>query len=137
MVLHRFLLRQRDTIVIERDKTAKPLRLGGFEQMPIQQWSDKIVVVALRDDPQLTDELNSLTEQLEQGPPLDVVLDMRGVSHIDSSNIGKLLRVRKVVIAKERRVFLTGISTQVSRILQIVCLDQLFDVADQTSHCSD
>ena len=64
--------------------------------MPIQQWSDKIVVVEMGDDPQFTAELNSLTEQLEQNPSVDVVLDMRGVSYINSANIGKLLKVRAV-----------------------------------------
>ena len=105
--------------------------------MPIQKWPDNAVVVAIGDNPQLTDKLNSLTEQLGQGPALDLVLDMREVSYVDSSDIGKLLRVRKVVIAKERRVFLTGITAQVWRILQTLGLDQLFDVTEQTSHCSD
>ncbi len=81
--------------------------------MPIQQWSDQILVVEMGDDPQFTDELDTLTEQLERNPSMDVVLDMREVNRIDSSNIAKLLRVRTAVIANERRVFLTGISTQV------------------------
>ena len=45
--------------------------------MPIQQWSDQIVVADLSDDPQFTDELSSLTDQLERDPPKDVVLDMQ------------------------------------------------------------
>ncbi len=101
--------------------------------MPIQQWSDKVVVVEMGDDPQFTDELNSLTEQLERNPSVDVVLDMRGVSCVNSSNIGKLLKVRKVLIANERRVFLIGITTQVWGILLVVGLDKIFDVADDTS----
>ena len=101
--------------------------------MPIQQWSDQILVVELGNDPQFTDELNSLTERLERDPPADVVLNMGGVSFVNSSNIAKLLRVRKAVIAVERRVFLTGISTQVWGILLVTGLDKIFNVADDTA----
>ena len=101
--------------------------------MSIQQWSDQIIVVEMGDDPQFTDELNSLTEQLERDPPKDVVLDMQGVTYVNSSNLAKLLRVRKAVIAKERRVFLTGISTQVWGILLVTGLDKIFNVADDTA----
>ena len=68
--------------------------------MPIQQWSDQIIVADLTDDPQFTDELSSLTDQLDRDPPKDVVLDMQGVTYVNSSNIAKLLRVRKAVIAR-------------------------------------
>ncbi len=101
--------------------------------MPIQQWSDQIVVVELGNDPQFTDELNSLTERLERDPPVDAVLNMQGVSFVNSSNIAKLLRVRKAVVANDRRIFLTGISTQVWGILLVTGLDKIFDVADDTA----
>ncbi len=101
--------------------------------MPIQQWSDQIVVADLADDPQFTDELNSLTDQLERDPPKDVVLDMQGVTYVNSSNISKLLRVRKAVIAQDRQVFLTGMSTQVWGIRLGTGLDKIFNVADDTA----
>ena len=101
--------------------------------MPIQQWSDQILVAELGDDPQFTDELNSLTERLERDPPIDVVLNMQGVKFVNSSNIAKLLRVRKAVVAVDRRVFLTGISTQVWGILLVTGLDKIFNVADDTA----
>ena len=120
-------------IVTERDKTGTRLGPEGFEQMPIQQWSDEILVVEMGDDPQFTDELNSLTEQLEPNPSLDVVLDMREVNHIDSSNIAKLLRMRTKVIANGRYLFLTGMSTGVWGTLLVTGLDKIFDVADDVA----
>ena len=101
--------------------------------MPIQQPSDQIVVVEMGDDPQFTDELNNLTEQLGRNPSVDVVLDMRWVSYLNSANLGKLLKVRAVLIANKRRLFLAGMSTQVRQILLVVRLDKMFDVADDTS----
>jgi len=101
--------------------------------MPIQQWSDQILVVEMGDDPQFTDELNSLTEQLERNPSLDVVLDMWGVNQIYSSNIAQLLRVRAVVIANERRLILAATRTQVWGVLLESRLDKKFDVADDVA----
>jgi anti-anti-sigma factor len=94
---------------------------------------DQIVVVEMGDDPQFTDELNNLTEQLGRNPSVDVVLDMRWVSYLNSANLGKLLKVRAVLIANKRRLFLAGMSTQVRQILLVVALDKIFDVADDTS----
>ena len=101
--------------------------------MPIQQWSDQIVVAEMGDDPQFTDELNNLTEQLERNPSVDVVLDMRGVSYINSANLGKLLKMRAAVITNERRLFLAGMAKQVWEILLFVKLDTIFEVAENTS----
>ena len=120
-------------IVTERDETGNGLGPEGFEQMPIQQWSDQILVVEMGDDPQFTDELNSLIEQLERNPSLDVVLNMWGVNQIYSSNIAQLLRVRAAVIANERRLFLAEIRAQVWDVLQAVRLDEKFDVADEVA----
>lgn len=120
-------------IVTERAKTGNRLGPEGFEQMPIQQWSDQILVVEMGDDPQFTDELNSLTEQLERNPSLDVVLDMWEVNQIYSSNISQLLRLRAAVIANERRLFLAATRTQVWGVLQEISLDKKFDVADDVA----
>ena len=102
--------------------------------MPIQQWSDQILVVEMGDDPQFTDELNSLIEQLERNPSLDVVLNMWGVNQIYSSNISQLLRLRAAMIANERRLFLAEIRTQVWGVLQEVSLDKKFDVVDEVAN---
>ena len=120
-------------MTVERNKTGIYLCLSRFEQMPIQQPSDQIVVVEMGDDPQFRDELNNLTEQLGWNPSVDVVLDMRWVSYLSSADLGKLLKVRAVLIANKRRVLLTGITTQVWGILLVVGLDKIFDVADDTS----
>ena len=120
-------------IVTERDKTENRLWPEGFEQMPIQQWSDQILVVEMGDDPQFTDELNSLIEQLERNPSLDVVLNMWGVNQIYSSNISQLLRLRAAMIANERRLFLAATRTQVWGVLLAIRLDKKFDVADDVA----
>jgi anti-anti-sigma regulatory factor len=120
-------------MVTERDKAGNRLGPEGFKQMTNQQGSDQILVVEMGDDPQFTDKLNNLTLRLERNPSLDVVLDMREVNQIYSSNISQLLRVRAAVIANKRRLFLAETRTQVWGVLLESSLDKKFDVADDVA----
>jgi len=94
--------------------------------MAIQEWSDDIVVVELADDPQFTDELTSVTEVLEN-KPRHVVLNFGVVGFINSSNIAKLLRLRKVVNAQQRKLILCEVNAQVWGVFQVTGLDKIFD----------
>lgn len=97
--------------------------------MPIEKWSDQVTVIHLADDPQFTDDLQALDQQLEQRPT-DVVLDFAAVHFINSSNIAKLLRIRKQTTASDRRLLLCGISTQVWGAFLVTGLDKVFEFTD-------
>ena len=102
--------------------------------MPIQQWSDNIVLATLEDDPQFSDELASLTDLAEQRRDVDIVLDLSGVNFLNSSNIAKLLRLRKVVVGNNgRQLKLCAIRTQVWGVFLVTGLDQVFDFADDVA----
>ena len=58
--------------------------------MPIEKWSEQVNVVRLADDPQFTDDLEQLQEQLEKASANNV-LDFSAVRFINSSNISRLL----------------------------------------------
>ena len=67
--------------------------------MGIQDWSDTIILADLNDDPLFTEEIALIIERLEQKPK-SVVLDMSEVDFLNSSNIAKILRLRKMMIGK-------------------------------------
>ena len=100
--------------------------------MPIQKWSDDITVVDCGDDPQFTDELSGLMEGLED-QPRDVVLNFAAVSFINSSNVARLLRVRKLMISQQRRLVLCGVNTQVWGIFLVTGLDKIFEFTKDIS----
>ena len=100
--------------------------------MAIQNWSDNINVVELADDPQFSDELTGLLDGLEE-KPVDVVLNFSAVSFINSSNIAKLLRVRKLMITKARRLILCGVNTQVWGVFLVTGLDKIFEFTNDIS----
>ncbi|HOF18273.1 MAG TPA: STAS domain-containing protein [Phycisphaerae bacterium] len=94
--------------------------------MAIQNWSDEITVAELSDDPQFTDELGTLMEALES-KPTDVVLNFSAVSFINSSNIARLLRLRKQMIASDRKLVLCDVNTQVWGVFLVTGLDKIFE----------
>ena len=102
--------------------------------MAIQQWSDTIMVTDLQDDPEFTDDLNTLGQQVEARTDVDIVLDFRGVTFLNSSNIAKLLKLRKqVMINNNHHLKLCGISTHVWGVFLVTGLDKIFEFADDVS----
>lgn len=94
--------------------------------MAIQKWSENITIVELGNDPQFTDELTSVIETLEEEPS-DVVLNFSAVSFVNSSNVAKLLRLRKQMMSCDRRMLLCGVNTQVWGVFLVTGLDKIFE----------
>ena len=94
--------------------------------MAIQKWSENITIVELGNDPLFTDELTSVIETLEEEPS-DVVLNFSAVSFINSSNVAKLLRLRKQEMSGDRRMLLCGVNTQVWGVFLVTGLDKIFE----------
>jgi anti-anti-sigma factor len=100
--------------------------------MAIQNWSDEITVVELGDDPLFTDEVGALTESMET-QAVDVVLNFAAVSFINSSNIARLLRLRKTMLSQGRRLILCGVNEQVWGVLLVTGLDKIFEFTNDVS----
>jgi anti-anti-sigma factor len=62
-----------------------------------------------------------------------IQLDLQGVSFIDSSGLGALLRVRKEAAEKNRRVSLVNVTAATNRLLQITGLQNAFDIEPTVS----
>lgn len=99
--------------------------------MTIQNWSDSIIMAELADEPALSDDLNGLMDTVRDNPR-DIVLNFGGVDFLNSSNIAKLLKLRKVAGSASRRLILCGINTQVWGIFLVTGLDKIFEYTDDT-----
>ncbi len=102
--------------------------------MSIENWSDSVLKVELQDDPGFSDDLNAVMDQLAAGPEVDVVVSFAGVSYLNSSNIAKLLKLRKKTITNHRRLILCGIDTSVWGLFLVTGLDKVFDFADNVAN---
>lgn len=102
--------------------------------MPMQEWSESIVVADLQDDPQFTDDINTLLDAVESRPEVDVVLNFSGVTFLNSSNIAKLLKLRKMLSVNHgRKLKLCGITTHVWGVFLVTGLDKIFEFADDVA----
>jgi anti-anti-sigma factor len=97
--------------------------------MPIEKWSDQVSVVHLADDPQFTDDLEGLEHRLGQGKS-DVVLDFASVHFINSSNLARMLKLRKKMNSDGSRLMLCNVSTQVWGAFLVTGLDKIFEFTD-------
>src|SRR4051794_24338051 len=80
--------------------------------MAIEKWSDRVAIAHLATDPQLSDDLQALYEQVGENP-FDIVLDLGTVRYINSSHIARLLKLRKQMITVGGRLMLCAVDPQV------------------------
>ncbi len=98
--------------------------------MPVEKWSDSVVVVRLADNPHLTEDLETLDQMTQSGRRLDAVIDFSGVKFLNSSNLAKLLKLRRQITANESRLVLCGTHTQVWGAFLVTNLDKMFQFSD-------
>lgn len=105
--------------------------------MTIEHWSENVLVVELQDDPAMMDDLSALIDQFDcaaDDKPVSAVLNFSGVSYINSSNIAKLLKLRKKLITRDGcKLVLCGINTNVWGLFLVTGLDKVFQFADSVS----
>lgn len=97
--------------------------------MPVEKWSDQVVVAHLADDPQFTDDLQSIEDANSTGHK-DIVLDFAAVHYVNSSNLSRLLKLRKAMIGSDHRLVICSVSTQVWGTFLVTGLDKVFEFSD-------
>ena len=99
--------------------------------MTIQQWSDKIWVIQLAEEPALSEELYTLRGQAEKADPTPhLVIDLTSVRILNSSNLAELLRIRKLAIDRDIEMRLAGPSAAVWAVMLTTGLDKVFEFAE-------
>jgi len=111
----------------------EPVVVFGALPVSVENWSEDILVVELQDDPAFSDDVTAVIEQVDGRIDVDVVLNLAGVNHLNSSNIAKLLKLRKKLHARKRRLVLCGIDTNVWGLFLVTGLDKVFDFADNVA----
>lgn len=103
--------------------------------MPLQQWSDTILIAELNDEPAMSDELDSLLRRLDslQDKLPDVIVDLKAVTYLNSSNIAQMLRLRKLMAASTAKLRLCSVDDRVWSVVLVTGLDKLFEFTDDVS----
>lgn len=103
--------------------------------MTIQQWSDSIWVIAVRgNEPSLSDDLdNARREAARADRTPKLVVDLSAVTHINSSNLSQLLRLRKLMVDRDSKLRLAAPRDPVWAVFLTTGLDKVFDFAPDVS----
>ncbi len=92
-------------------------------------WSDTIAIAELQDEPALSEELNGLIQRTTAGAAPHVVLNMAGVTYLNSSNIAQLLKLRQNLGKQGRRLKMCLVNDQVWSVMLVTGLDKVFHFA--------
>jgi len=98
--------------------------------MAIQNWSDDIILVDLPEEPEMGEELKTVTTTVRDRGDCDVVIDFSKVDIVTSSSLSKLLRLRKLVADCGHRVLFCNVAAATRGIFTVTGLDGVFDLVD-------
>ena len=98
--------------------------------MGIQNWSESVVLVNLAQEPDMSEELRTIIEISNSRGDCEVVIDLSSVDIITSSNIAKLLKLRKILQDCGHRLVLCGLKQQMKNIFLVTGLDGVFEFVD-------
>lgn len=93
-------------------------------------WSDKIVISELSDEPVLSEEINALIDRVEKAERIPhVVLNFSAVTYVNSSNLAQLLRLRRKLTESRRTLKLCSVPDEVWSVMMVTGLDKVFRFA--------
>ena len=98
--------------------------------MGIQNWSDEIILVDLPQEPQMGDELKTVTETVRDRGDCDVVIDFSNIDIITSSSLSKLLKLRKLLTDCGHKFIFCNVAAATKGIFTVTGLDGVFDLVD-------
>lgn len=97
--------------------------------MGIQQWSENIIMVELASsEPELSEELTAIQDQLGSGNQSHVIINMASANYINSSNIAQLLKIRELTSKAEHKLILSGMTAGVKDVMQTTGLQKVFSI---------
>jgi anti-anti-sigma factor len=107
----------------------KPWKLRR-SSMGIQNWSEDIILVDLPSEPEMGEELKTITEMVRDRGDCEVVVDFSRVDIITSSSLSKLLRLRKLVGDCGHRLVFCSVAPATKGIFTVTGLDGVFEIVD-------
>jgi len=98
--------------------------------MGIQNWSDDVILVDLPGEPEMGDELATVTQMFRDRGDCDLVIDFSSVDIVTSSSLSKLLRLRKLLGDCGHRLVFCSLAPATKGIFTVTGLDGIFEMVD-------
>jgi len=103
--------------------------------MRINDWSEDILIAEVSDEPQFSEDMSQLMKRIEDDsqPTPSVIVDMKDVSFLNSTNIAQLLRLRQTLANANQGLRVCSVVDPVWSMLLITGLDKIFDFTDDVA----
>jgi len=98
--------------------------------MGIQDWSEDVILVDLPQEPEMGEELKTVTEMVRDRGNCEVVVDFSSVDIITSSSLSKLLKLHKLLGDCGHRLIFCNVAAATKGIFTVTGLDGIFEIAD-------
>jgi anti-anti-sigma factor len=98
--------------------------------MGIQNWSENIVLVDLPAEPEITDELKTVTEIARDRGDCDIVIDFSGVDIVTSSSLSSMLKLRKLLSDCGKRLVFCNVAAATRNVFVTTGIDEIFEFAE-------
>ena len=98
--------------------------------MGIQNWAEDIVLVDLPQEPQMGEELQTVTEMVCDRGDCEVVIDFSAVDIVTSSSLSKLLKLRKLLVDCGHKLIFCNVAPATRGIFTVTGLDGVFELVD-------
>jgi len=98
--------------------------------MGIQDWSENVISVDLRPEPQTRDQIEEVIHQVRDKGNCGVVMDFTGVTILTSTSLAALLRLRKLLTDCGQRLVLCSVGSATKGVISVTGLDGVFEIVD-------
>jgi anti-anti-sigma regulatory factor len=99
----------------------------------IDYFSQDTLLVDLAPEPQMCDELESISQTMSGMGDRDVVVDFSNADIVTASSLSKLMKLRQMLTNSGRRLVLCGLNHNTRGIFSKTALDRVFEFAANKS----
>ncbi len=102
--------------------------------MALNNWSENITIAELNDEPAFSEDMELLIREVDEPETTpDVIVDLKAVNTVSSSNLAQLLRLRKKLDGRGRRLRICSVNDKVWSVLITTGLDAVFEFTDDVT----
>lgn len=106
--------------------------------MALNSWSDQILIAELESEPLFSEDMENLLQRLEEAARDDesianVIVDLKAVSSVNSSNLGALLKLRTTLGQADKRLVICSVTDGVWTALLATGLDRVFAFSEDVT----
>jgi anti-anti-sigma factor len=100
--------------------------------MALEMWSDRVAVLRPAGDAQLAEDIGAAEDIVAQGP-LNVVVDFTQMTFLGSTDLARLINLRKKLTKASGRLVLCGVPVQLHGTFLVTGLTKIFTFSDDVS----